>query len=1350
MAEEKDSTEYSPEIKRALSNYFEGLTEPVSLFIGTTANKDDKEFARDGNNSLIIKTVEALRQNGVDAVPFFDDAAKLPNKVVVSKTGLQTPFVAPENAQAEAVNILSILEQHGIYSLGFVTPNTEKQLLYPSLNNDIMNEDKVIDLEKANPNPEQFQQIMNTHGEDFISTMLDEASHSPELKILDDLTAQEMDNQNRMTGCKTLYKGGTQGSNVFAVISPYEARNVPHSSPQILIAKGYSGLGTNSSSKGGATYIDKSSQRSYGFIYEIEANADQKYYANIGLETASSELDNPNKYFETPVMPHRNKVKAKYLHLGDKHNGFLYPIPENDPRWQDFMALHEPSDNTIYGNLAIRRKQQKDDAKLNGQAKTYQFSHLEGLDIPDYRDLSNIDTETLLKSLARRVDITRDESGRLVVDGYVDLEGLDIRKLPKDFANIKINGQLNLGHNPELKITSLDQLPETTQGIVTHGSNAISFGDLSNHTTEELIGKLCGTNGLKKNIDGFYPYTTINTNIDKLPQDFKDSKFEALCLSNNYEFSSLQDVPETLSGITNLKVKEQKNDLSIHQFLKKTLGNCYMGTVEYQGVFYGGNMQGKVPDDYVPTQIQGNLDFSQTNIHTFPKEMKNIHCQSLLLNPDCQFTNLDNFPTTDRGIQGLQLTSISDTETTRSFLEKIYGTQNLAANSHTTQNGNIVIHNDLWLGFNNHITANAFPHDFSSLQIGGNITIGERGNRVTIEESLQPTEGFLKKDKQIDLSGYKNEIRFEHSDLRNAEEVILPQQLEKLSFNTITLPSIKLDCSGTKNLKISEYSNLSSAQLIMPQQADSITIQDSQLPNGPVEIKNAKNVEISNSNLKKTDLSISDVSGLTLSDINLNSQSKIDTSKASWVHLHQCDISNARAVIFPTSPESTINLYEVKLPQGNYDFSALQKPFSLSCIEFTPDSTLKLPQIELAPDKLGWGSYDINVPEAYQFEIAYPGVKFPKMEWNLFEFKNNGLSPEAFDKIKPYCEETVFADKNINLSRADLSLVQGFKLPSKMTSLDVSDTIFPEGNLDLSGTKFLNICDADFSKCDQIKFPEQISKLDFHLNKFKPGTELDISGAERVNLWVQDFTNLKSLKLNPEAEINIGRSQMPADIDLDLSQSKSITISESDLSKLKSLHLPEGFDISTNIKDCQLPPEVYIGNERYIAPQTETKEAQAVEDKIKPAEEKPVEKIEPQVQTPVQEKTMETQAAPERSQAPAPEKKRKGNKLVQLIQRLRGIDTHSAKATTADKSQVIDFTNQSLPEDRTSDIAALGVEPTNKQNSSPQIPKHVKRLINIARGIIQPKKTPSNMPKSDTNTLSQSQMAQKASDRSYH
>ena len=190
MAEENNTeAEYSPHVKRALSNYFEGLTEPVSLFIGMREESDYSDSARDGNNTLIIKAVEALRQNGVDAGPFFDEDAKLPNKVVVSKTGLQTPFVAPENAKNEAVNLLNILEQNGINSLGFVTPNTEKQLLYPSLNNDIMDENKVIDLAKANPEPEKFQQILNEHGENFISDMLDEASNSPDLKQLNEQDA---------------------------------------------------------------------------------------------------------------------------------------------------------------------------------------------------------------------------------------------------------------------------------------------------------------------------------------------------------------------------------------------------------------------------------------------------------------------------------------------------------------------------------------------------------------------------------------------------------------------------------------------------------------------------------------------------------------------------------------------------------------------------------------------------------------------------------------------------------------------------------------------------------------------------------------------------------------------------------------------------------------------------------------------------------------------------------------------------------------------------------------------------------------------------------------------------------
>lgn len=1423
MAEEDDKTaEYSPHVTRALSNYFDGLTEPVSLFIGTYDVSEgalNKDANRDGNNALIIKTVEVLRQNGIDAVPFFDDTAKSPDKVVVSKTGLQTPFVAPENAKAEAANILSILERHNINSLGFATPNTEKQLLYPSLNDEIMDAAKVIDLEKANPEPEQFQRIMAVHGEGFISTMLDEAADAPNLKALDTQTAVDMDNQNRLTGCKTLYKGGTQGANVFAVISPYEARNVPHASPKISIAQGYSGLGSNASSKGGATYIDKNSNRSYGFIYEIEARDDQKYYGNIGLETASSELEDTYKYFETPVMPHRNKIKAMYLHIGGKGNGFLYKIPENDSRWQDFMALHEPSDNTIFGNLAERRKQQKDEAKAAGHAVTYEFRKNEALEIPDYRDLSNVSTEAFLKSIARRVDIHRDETGRLVVEGDVDLNNLDIRKLPKDFANTKINGSLDLSRNEKLEISSLDQLPETSKGTLSYGGTQLNYDDLSSKSTEEVVRKLCGTEALNKDPDGFYPRLHIYGNINKLPNDFKDKKFEHIYFAHSVEFESFDDIPETRGGISNLNVKNQDAEISPHEFLKKTCGNKYMGDLEYKGVFYGGTLRGKMAD-FVPGELPVSLDFSETNIHRFPQGMENITCERLGLNKDCKFETLDNFPTTRRGVYGLQLAGVSEKETAKSFLDKVYGTQKLADNAHTAQNGNIVIHNDLDLGRydGNNISPSAFPRDFSSVKIGGEFISGSTGwGEYALEEDRRPSVGFLKKDKTIDLSGYKDEIQFDWGDLGNAEQVVMPREIDKVSLRNVKLPSITLDCSGVKNLEISDHSDLSSASLAMPEHAEEIIVSQSILPQGKLEIKNAKNLELNRADLNKTDLLISEVSTINLSNMKLNSNSELDASKASWLRLHNCDLSEVKDFKMPETSESTLDFYDTTLPKGDYDFSKYEKELYMNRVDFTPDSTLKLPQVEISPDSLGWGGYDTKIPKAFKFRIEYPGVKFPEMEWNLFEVKNNGLSQEDFATYKEDCEKNVFADKNINLPFADLSKVKGFNLPPSMASLDVRSTVFPEGALDLSKAKLLKINQADFSKCEQIKLPEKITNLEIHQNKFKNGVELDVSGVERLSVWAQDFADVKSLKLNPEGEIRIGLSKMSEGMELDLSKNKSITITKTDMSQLKLLRLPEGFIMEGNITESKLPKDVFIGQERYIAPQEEkTEEIQRVEEFHK-VEEKAMEKVQakPAHQTTaerVPEKKVVKEQAPNiynlselydsfkydrqkfddgdgividdqkrllnkdlkaigltreqrhsiimnrRKEKMAKffnniKESMKNNKLTQVIQKLRGIDTYSQKANDDDKAKIWDFTQQQTAEGNTT--GSMFVETANTpeagvktdQGDTPKVSKRIKHLVNIARGIMQPQKTAAQSNGSQSNTLSQTAIAKEAANK---
>lgn len=1431
-----ENTEYSAKTKRALSNYFDGLTEPVSLFIGTydTNGRTGKESSRDGNNALIIKTVEILRQNGIDAVPFFDKEAKSPDKVVVSKTGLQTPFVTPERAKDEAAAILTVLENNGIESLGFVTPNTENQLLYPALHDGIMDENKVLDIEKANPDPEKFHAIMTEHGSEFIKDMLDEALASPDLKSIGGDITEQMDAENRLHGCKTLYKGATQGANVFAVISPYEARNVPHASPKLSIAKGYSGLGNNASSKGGATYMDKASNRSYGFIYEIEAREDQKYYANVGLETASSELENAARYFETPVMPHRNKVKAVYLHCGTKDNDFLFKIPENDARWQDFMALHEPSDNTLFGYSAERRKQQKDDAKAAGHALTYEFNKHQPLDIPDYRDLSNIPTAELLKSIARRVDIHEGEGGKLVVEGDIDLSHLDIRKLPNDFPNVKINGQLILSDNEQLEISSIDQLPETTKGILSLGETKLNFGDLSGKSSEEVIAKLCGNESLVKNEEGFYPHLKFFGNIEKLPDDFKSIKAQSLDFRDHVEFETIHDIPETREGfLGGLNIKNQNfDDVFPHEFLEKTKGNRYMGSFAAVERGYIANGSGKI-DGFVPKKL-GYLDFSRSNIHNFPKGMDSITLDAISLNTEYSFDSLDNFPRTMHGASGLELSSVSEKETAQSFLEKVWGTQRLAGGAHVTAEGNIVVHNDLDLSNNKttNVKAEAIPHDFARVKVGGRFTLDSHSNGAYhLDESKRPTDHFMSNDTHIDLSGYKDKIMFDFGSLRKAEEVIMPKEVNQIAISQNQMPAITLDCSGAKELNIGYHSDLSAATLIMPEKADKIEISQSTLGSGVMEIKNAESLEISNTSLHDTELRIMQNKYVNLQGLSFNDKSFLDCSASESFWSHHCDLSALQDFKLPESSQSQISLYETKLPKGDYDFSKYEKNIGLNIVEFTPDSSLKLPQAELsAVNDLFFGdkTYQVNFPECYSYNIEFHGVKFPEMEWNIFDLKNNGLDEQEFLTHKKTFEKTAFADKNIDLSSADLSNVKNFRLPSQMLELKLASATLPACSPDLSGAKYLNIAFADFRKCDQIKFPEKINQLTLQQIKFKDSSQLDVSGVENLTIHAQNLKNINELKLNPEGNFTIYSSEFPDNAELDFSKSKSVSIEKCDLSNIACLRLPEGYDIKSNILEAKLPQNVFIGEERYIVPQEE-KTAEAVKVKEKVPAETMLEK-EPPVKDFTEKTDIKTpQAEAESITAPKPDKNKKeeprvyklseirrnfridgekfndpdgiiiddrsyirnkemekigltkqqrrslimnrrkerighflgkiktaakNNKLAQSILKLRGINIKKPQQKAGnDMANVIDFTQPKAIEET--------VEVTNftetthfsdgsaKSEEKPKVTKRVKRIINIARGIIQPNKNrvPAANEQTKDNSLTQAAISKEISQK---
>lgn len=67
-------------IRKSISNYFENLDEPVIVAISLNGNGYDKGIKRDAIQNI----VNGLRQKGIDAVSFMDEAAVDPSKFVVN------------------------------------------------------------------------------------------------------------------------------------------------------------------------------------------------------------------------------------------------------------------------------------------------------------------------------------------------------------------------------------------------------------------------------------------------------------------------------------------------------------------------------------------------------------------------------------------------------------------------------------------------------------------------------------------------------------------------------------------------------------------------------------------------------------------------------------------------------------------------------------------------------------------------------------------------------------------------------------------------------------------------------------------------------------------------------------------------------------------------------------------------------------------------------------------------------------------------------------------------------------------------------------------------------------------
>lgn len=1040
-------TENQDAIRHSLSNYFEGLEEPVSVAIGIGSHSGDRNMHPEN----VDKIVNLLRENGIDAVSFLNPEAAQPDKFVVSQSGVLCPFMAPEDSLKAAVFISDTVLKNGHSIVGHINPQAVENILYTAnssikIKNDAARLEQGINLEAAHPDKTQFKEIEQRNGGDykgFIDRKINEAYDASEVV---DFAAMDMNNVygNGMSG---LYRGGTLGNNPYATISEWNSRKVAHSSPAISICAGFSGKGKTHSSRGGGVYEKTQSGIEYGFIYEMESMGDkQQFYHNVGLETGDNprtkdEVDymidssgyawngHNGQIYETPVLPHHNKVKAMYLYVGrpNEQEAKLYSIPldENgkitDPEWRDFMTLHEPTDDKVKGFLKDRQDAQKKEQTGN-PSHSYRFELKQGLEADNQEYLDNISTKDFLRNFIHDGEI-EEKDGTIHVDTIsdgtsFDIGGLQLEKLP-DLSNVKINGHWFLNSHTISEVDAT-KLPECTKGIELVGVEVKNVAALSADTFINIL-------GVDKTKEGFLDCETSTHNNfsgDGIPQGWEDLKFMQLPSGVNLVYDSIDKIPETLRGIglSGITLKDQSSieDMSAADFIYKMKGN--MGTHPL-----GYNISVMYSQGIRHTEIHDNIELNleHTNIHTFPKEMKDMTLKSIVLNVKEKMTSLENFPITKEGVMDLNFEGELKNETMESFLLKTKGKEWVANNTERASDGHLIINHDFdfrtkaWGERNGpQMNITSFPKDILDVEFKGKVEPSDIGWNL---ERLQ----FLEKEKNSEYLGVETVTinldlsQHQAKDLRLGQynhSVALPQTLETLhimdnkSFNMSQLQQIpaSLQSLDFKNVVGNSPVDLS----VMKDKK--ISLENCQFTS--VELpKSSVNLVLNNLQTDHS-VNITGVKELTAKNMNFPSGSIIDLSESKKISLENCSFPKEVVLDFSNCQRVDLN---------NIDLSAVKviPPHQGQMhigenVKFAPDFKLDL-------SHCASGSIDASV--------QCGEIKLPKEVW---ENKEDAFTlPASVKEISTTCIDNSWSVKKFNIPPhikiIDKSDENGKKIPLK-------------------------------------------------------------------------------------------------------------------------------------------------------------------------------------------------------------------------------------------------------------------------------------------------------------------------------
>lgn len=501
------------EFSEILSNHFDALANNAVVSLGINLN-----------GKKVEDVVNALRVEGIDAVPYYSEKVENSDCFVVDESGIRTPYFSADDCLVCVKDMYNALHKNGIDIRGYALPLCEENLtrcVRPRA-------DRQIDVIQGNSNIRAF---ITHQFEEFAK-------------------ADKIDLKAKSNEKGVLYRGGTLGNQPYAITTSRCARSVCYATPDINIASKYADGGFSLDI--GYLPIDG---KKYGFIYEFKSDEAYKRYPEYGIEHRK-ELQSNQEMHETPIFPHRNPLKSVYLQYGKDIVQIADEKGYVSEDWKKFAELHGVLSANEKNDRMVKRANKLKDALDRGEDVSVSYVKKTGLANEDVNN-SRLDGYVFGDNIK--------DGGREIKDANITAVSL-----PKDFENVRFSGNLILDNVDGLKSKKLD-LSKCT-GII-----KLSNLDLR-HCDELILPEKCDVLVLHNvQLPQNQKYLGVKEckNFVLFDQDLSGlEKLKFPKVENNIRFWGHNRMPELVdvSGVLNLTDLNEKKNLDFSKTQNLIIG----------------------------------------------------------------------------------------------------------------------------------------------------------------------------------------------------------------------------------------------------------------------------------------------------------------------------------------------------------------------------------------------------------------------------------------------------------------------------------------------------------------------------------------------------------------------------------------------------------------------------------------------------------------------------------------------------------------------------------------------------------------------------------------------------------